>query len=292
MNYLAIINPASRNGCTGRRLAFLEEKLREQVVDYRVTSKPGDATVYANNSKEYECLIAIGGDGTICEILQGMDFEKQSLAILPSGTGNSLARDFGIESIGQITNANSFEPKLCDLLDVTFTTADNRTDSWFSASTVALGYAARVVAKANQTFKPLGRFCYPISAIAETFNTTRQPFSICNSNGQLKVRQLSSLMIGNTRFAGNFKAFPQALADDGRFDVIESDAGMMEQNMYNISVLSQMHCYVPAELYNETSMTIQSATPQPLLIDGEIIDEVMNVRITIIPGVLKCLTGL
>lgn len=46
----------------------------------------------ANSAGEYELILAVGGDGTVNQVLQSLDLDTQTLMVLPTGTGNDLAR--------------------------------------------------------------------------------------------------------------------------------------------------------------------------------------------------------
>ena len=65
-------------------------------VQMSVTNAPGHATLLARASAGFTGIVAIGGDGTIAEVLAGMDIAHQRLAVIPAGHGNSLARDLGL----------------------------------------------------------------------------------------------------------------------------------------------------------------------------------------------------
>ena len=103
---MAIINPVSSNGKTGRRWPEISALLQRRglVFDYRFTQASGDARNIAQESLEkgYETLISIGGDGTLNEIVNGFflvseEIRKRStLGVISMGTGGDFVRTAGI----------------------------------------------------------------------------------------------------------------------------------------------------------------------------------------------------
>ncbi|HQX62462.1 MAG TPA: diacylglycerol kinase family protein [Thermomicrobiales bacterium] len=96
---LAIVNPK-----TGRRPIdhFIEPLSQEAarrgiLLRVVVTTSPGEATILAQNADEHiDTIIAVGGDGTVSDIVAGVLGRPVSIAILPSGSTNMIARELGI----------------------------------------------------------------------------------------------------------------------------------------------------------------------------------------------------
>ena len=79
---------------------------------------------------------------------------------------------------------------------------------------------------------------------------------------------LTGLLINNTRHSGNFLAFPDASVDDAGFDVMELNAGLIKQNLYNLSVLTKKFFLMPPTINKIQSMSIQFKNHESLMIDG------------------------
>jgi YegS/Rv2252/BmrU family lipid kinase len=97
--YYFIVNPNSNHGYGGCLWKKLKHQLDVMGVEYEalLTEKPGDATDYARrltgHCREPRILVAVGGDGTINEIVDGLTFEGPiTIGYIPAGTGNDLAR--------------------------------------------------------------------------------------------------------------------------------------------------------------------------------------------------------
>jgi diacylglycerol kinase (ATP) len=101
---LAIINPCSGSGATGRRVTEIERKLEQSLgpVDVRLTSARRDAEEIARKAAEIGVrrIVVVGGDGTASEVASGLLASGRAshvaLGLLPMGTGGDLARSLGL----------------------------------------------------------------------------------------------------------------------------------------------------------------------------------------------------
>jgi YegS/Rv2252/BmrU family lipid kinase len=289
MKWLAIINPMSgknKNQTTRQRMLA---ELQSIVDACEVTRCAGHARELAHTASDFDGIAVAGGDGTLFEILNGMELSRQHLAIIPAGTGNSLSRDLALHNIDKGIEALQARLSLCiDLMHVSFTTTDGSIHRCYAATTIGLGYPANVTQTGNRRFKHLGRWCYPVAAIVETVSS--KPFSmhIAYQGNHAEWKDITGLLINNTQHSGNFRAFPHAKLDDGLFDVMEMNTGWIGQNMHNLSVLSPMHFYRPAKLTQAASVNITLKQPHYLMIDGELFPHVTSLDVRIAPQILTC----
>jgi diacylglycerol kinase (ATP) len=98
---LLVVNPAAAGGRVGKHWPRLHPRLRAAGLDQPIvfTEAPGHATELAAEAVRLgeRTVVAVGGDGTICEVVQGLhDAGAGMLGILPLGTGNDAARTLGI----------------------------------------------------------------------------------------------------------------------------------------------------------------------------------------------------
>ena len=106
MKYLAILNPSAAKGAALKNRAKIEKLLEEYLSDYSliVSGKPGDPAILAREAAEkgYDVVIAVGGDGTANEIINGLMASRlegkkiPELAVIPAGRGNDFAASMGI----------------------------------------------------------------------------------------------------------------------------------------------------------------------------------------------------
>lgn len=122
--YNFIVNPNSRCG-RGRNIwKKLEIKLKACGAEYQafLTEKPGDARLFAKEltegCKESNIIIAVGGDGTLNEILDGISFcGSVTLGYIPAGSGNDLARSLKLPKSPSRCLKKILHPKYYKLMD-------------------------------------------------------------------------------------------------------------------------------------------------------------------------------
>jgi diacylglycerol kinase (ATP) len=106
MKYLAILNPSAAKGAALKNKPKIEKLLEEYLPDHSliVSAKPGDPAILARKAAEedYDVVVAVGGDGTSNEIINGLMAAKMEgkkipkLAVIPAGRGNDFAASMGI----------------------------------------------------------------------------------------------------------------------------------------------------------------------------------------------------
>src|SRR5437899_864854 len=163
--FFAIVNPAAGGGRSAKRAGPALARLRERGlhVDVIASTGPGHAVHLASEAYDqgYRRFLAVGGDGTAHEILNGIfgnrrDVKRIALGFLPLGTGNSFLRDFtthGAEiSLDAVVAGRT---RTVDLIRLTHAQGEI-----YSFNLLSVGFTADVAALTNRLFKPLGAFGY------------------------------------------------------------------------------------------------------------------------------------
>ncbi len=122
--YRFIVNPNASGGKGLKVWRRVEKELKRLGAEYQalLTEKTGDAASFASEltegRKEAQTIVAVGGDGTVGEVTDGLAFPgPAALGYIPAGSGNDLARSLRLsknplESLGRILNPT--EEKLLD----------------------------------------------------------------------------------------------------------------------------------------------------------------------------------
>lgn len=95
MKYIFIVNPESAKGNAMKIIGNIEKVCKQEHIEYEVcyTLTQGDATRLAQGYKGEENIIyAVGGDGTLSEVLNGVVGTKNKIGIIPAGSGNDFYR--------------------------------------------------------------------------------------------------------------------------------------------------------------------------------------------------------
>ena len=283
--WLAIVNPAAGLARANRRL--VRRLVCEWGTHFEIatTAGPGDGARLAREASGYEGLLAVGGDGTIAEVLGGMELSRQTLAVLPAGHGNCLARDLGVGTADLAFAALGRDcTRPLDLMSVRIEFTDGRREQRLAASTVAVGYVAEVVALGCRRFAALGGLAYTAAALL----TCARPRELRLGEGTtLMPRRLTNLVINNTAHLANFRAFHDARLDDGRLDVLEASYGWGRQMLHNAAILAGSRRFGPGALWQARALAIENTLPAPLMVDGELLEAVARVRLECLPAALR-----
>jgi diacylglycerol kinase (ATP) len=282
---IAIYNPAAGLARANRRLLA---RLGRSAGGLEVvaTRGPGDGTRLAREAADCDELVVIGGDGTVAEVLNGMDRARQRLALLPSGHGNCLARDLGVGAMDAAFGAlDGGAAVTLDLMRVRVTRADGPPLECLAASTLAVGYVAEVVRRGRTHLARLGRYAYTAAAVST--RPRRRAVGLVR-DGTRRAAALTTLVVNNTAHLANFRTFHAARLDDGQLDVLEGDFGWWRQMVHNGAILAGSERFGPAALWQAAAIAITLDRPSLLMLDGELLPAVTGVEIACVPSAVRC----
>ena len=290
MNWLAIANPAAGRVHEAERLSDWLRQLRDVDAEIVATTGPGDATRLARAGAAFEGMIAIGGDGTIAEVLRGMDLRRQQLAVLPAGHGNCLARDLGVADPARAIEALQRRVSWpLDLMQASVGFADGRVDRLLCASTLAVGYVTDVVMFGRRQLSQLGRAAYAAAAMVVVPERFEARLSGAEDRGGRKL--YTGLVINNTAHLANFRGFPDASVRDGMLDVMEQDHGWPRQLLHNLAVLTGSRVFGPTCLRQTLAERLELRAPRTLMADGELMHDVISVAVECRAAAAMCVVG-
>ena len=258
--------------------------------DVVMTDYPKHATEIAKISKNdnYELLIAIGGDGTISEIVNGMDLANQKLGIIPFGTGNGFARHLGLKNVEHAMKiiGNSVIKKV-DVVKILFKMNNNEFNKRFVA-TASFGFVSEVIDLANKRFKKMGSMAYIVASIFVIIKQNKFKMSLEFKENIKNEIIANAFLIGNNKYFGNFCVFPNANLSDGKFDVLAGETTVLSQIFHYISVLTKTHFYKASPEYQIDNLRVIVDPPQKLMTDGEIFENVSMINCEMETDKLNC----
>jgi len=183
-------------------------------IDIAYTNHPGHATELASTAanKGFDIVVAVGGDGTVNEVAQGLIGTKTPLGIIPVGSGNGLARDLGI-SMNVIKSARNLTKGKTELIDVC------RINNQRFLCTSGIGFDAQVADKMAAA-STRGFLRYIQLTIQESI--AFKPFNIkMKLDGLLFERPVFLITFANaSQFGNNARIAPDASMTDGLIDVV------------------------------------------------------------------------
>jgi diacylglycerol kinase (ATP) len=267
--YKLIANPAARRGNTHLLISRTLELLAKRGVAYdlELTAGPREAGLIARAAcRDYDVIVAIGGDGTVNEVVQGMVFSDTPLGIIPGGTGNDFVRSLHIP--------NDLDQAVDIVLAGQTRTIDvGRINNTYFANNAGFGFDAAVNITANSMSGGSGGLSLYLRALAKTLGKYRPVPLTITMNGKTIDQKTFFLSIGNgTTCGGGFKLTPHAKLDDQLLDVTLLKPLPLASLLWHfpkvflgtIDRVSYATCERTAEL------TIASNGPVPIHVDGEI----------------------
>lgn len=268
-DWLAIVNPAAGMRGDAERSAHTLLTQSQVTVAVETTRAPGHATELARAAKEFDGIIAVGGDGTIGEVLAGMDLARQRLAVIPAGRGNCLARDLGFGGLHKaITALGRGHARYIDLIKVEFEFCDAMPQSFWAASTLAIGYVCDVV-QTSRRLMWLGRHAYLAAAAITVPRALAARITL--DGGPETLPGLTGIVINNTAHLANFRAFTGSSLVDGQLDVMETTSHWPRQMLHNAAVLAGSKAFGPARMRQGPRAMVEFDAPGTIMIDGEIL---------------------
>lgn len=225
--FLAIVNPAAGGGRCGKLAPAALGRVREAGIelDLAYTGGPGEATTLAHRGYAggIRNFLAVGGDGTSYEIINGLFPEAQTggrpaLGFLPLGTGNSFLRDFtskGVEHTIEALQARSCRP--CDVIRLRHAGGDI-----FFMNLLSLGFPADVAELTNRRFKQWGELGYILGVFTRLAGLKHRAFPHrCEGSSDWDRRPCLFLSFSNSKFTGGkMMIAPKADATDGLIEYV------------------------------------------------------------------------
>jgi YegS/Rv2252/BmrU family lipid kinase len=276
--YLAIVNPAAGGGRCGKLAPAALERLRSAglSLEVRETRAPSEAAVLANAAyaEGYRNFIAVGGDGTGFEIVNGLfpaaaTDGRAALGFLPLGTGNSFLRDFtergsdyAIEAI--LTRRR----RPCDVIRL-----NHAGGSLYYINTLNIGFAADVATLTNRHLKHLGELGYLVGVLVSLARLRRRPFPL-RADGERDDRRCLFLAFSNSKYTGGkMMIAPQASIDSGAIEYVHWGPIGRFGLVRNLATLFDgSHIRHPlASRRTATRIEFDIGTPVDVVVDGEVL---------------------
>ncbi|HEV2389036.1 MAG TPA: diacylglycerol kinase family protein [Candidatus Acidoferrales bacterium] len=225
--FIAVVNPAAGNGRCGKRAGEALERLRRAGVAFETVRSAGrgHTTELAREAygRGYRRFLAVGGDGTAFEILNGLypaaeTDPRLELAFLPLGTGNSFLRDFSARAADHTLEAIlAGRSRRCDVLRL----AHSGGNLYF-INLLSLGFAADVAAFRNRHFRQGGRLGYLASVLVWLAKLAPQSFPVrVDGEAEFDRRPCLFLSFNNSKFTGGTMLIaPGADPSDGLIELV------------------------------------------------------------------------
>jgi len=276
--YFAIVNPAAGSGRCGKLAPAALERLRAAGLDIEVrkTRAPGEAVVFANSAyaEGYRNFIAVGGDGTGFEIVNGLfpaaaSEGRAALGFLPLGTGNSFLRDFTERGADYAIEAiRTRRRRPCDVIRL-----NHAGGTLFYINTLNIGFAADVATLTNRHLKRLGELGYLAGVLVSLARLRRRSFPL-RADGERDDRRCLFLAFSNSKYTGGkMMIAPQASIGSGAIEYVHWGPIGRFGLVRNLGTLFDgSHIRHPlASRRTATRIEFDMEAPVDVVVDGEVL---------------------
>ncbi len=282
---LVILNPISGHGAGARLWPAIQAALQASGIDLDLaqTSIPRQAIAVAEQAKRdgYETLIAIGGDGTVNEVVNGlMRASKETpcgaLGIIPVGSGNDFCRTLGLHGDWRdaVQHLVGGRRKWIDVGKIRCDAPAHgyAAGAHYFVNAIDTGFGAQTAQHAHDFPFLTGMPMY-LAAIFKTLLYYSIPHLKIALDDKLIEQQSTMVSVNNGRqMGGGFKMAPTASLDDGLLDVIIAD-GLGRLGILSLlpKVMRGTHIGDPRVKFAQASRVVIDS-PDPLVIeaDGEV----------------------
>lgn len=274
--YFFIVNMKSGSGRGREVWSIVQKELAYYQIPYQVefTQRTGHAKEIAKKAINYpnlKAIIAIGGDGTVHEVGNGLVNTGVPMGYIPAGTGNdyALANRICFDPVYALERIFKNKPYLIDTASL---------GERMMIGFLGIGFDGKIAELVNQSPRKrwLGRLTYGLEAIRsfKTYEPTHVSLTI--DGQQIEYDQVWSIAISNIpSYAGGMKICPDASMNDGQLDICCVRKTTPSQFMRMVpAVYKGKHGNHPSVSFHRgTNIQIDSYSPLSIHADGETIGQ-------------------
>ncbi|GAB4374321.1 MAG: diacylglycerol kinase [Deltaproteobacteria bacterium] len=262
-----IYNPVAGTGA-GSRIGRIRELLSASGTPFEIreTSGPGDAVLLAREAAHegIPTVLAVGGDGTINETVNGLAGSGTRLAVVPHGTGNVFADEVGLPPT--VEGCLALLRDEGETIGVRLGQAEDR----YFLLLASAGFDAEVVERMNSRQKnTLGIGAYYLAGLRHLLR--EQPTLWMEFPGKERVEAQSVLVFRGKKYGGGFTMIPEGgLLTDTLHVIALRRAGRWPLVRFAFAAMRGKALSSPDVLHRETDMLfVRSRIPSAVQVDGD-----------------------
>ena len=224
-----IVNPIAGKGAGVRESAHVQQLLHEQglAFDLVYAERPGHAIELARTASQngYDAVVAVGGDGTANEVLNGLmqagsRDERLPLGVLPVETGNDFAHGIGVPHDLEAA-CRCLARGHRRWIDVGRVSGGQWPEGRYLGNGVGIGFDVTVTLEVKKLRRISGALAYLVAVLKTLFLYYRAPLITVQADGETcQGHYLMISAMNGQRFGGAFYTAPHARPDDGWFDLV------------------------------------------------------------------------
>lgn len=271
---MIIANPSSGKEKSEEYLEKLQSILGETAQEIKInqTKEKGDAEEYARKatSEGFDTVIAMGGDGTMHEVVNGLRKNDQSaaLGIVPLGTVNNFAKALGIPN-DPLEAIEVFADAQMVSIDT------GKINETYFVSSVSAGPIPETVqhvdSEMKTTFGPLAYFIQGVKALDQE---TVYPFTLLFDGKELEEQYSLVIIALSNSVAGIQNFIPEATIEDGKLYFLGLKETTLHQKLVLVPKLFQNHTDYSEQVdmipFSKGQIRLDENNDLKTTIDGEV----------------------
>lgn len=279
-----IINPSAGRGKPERIVDAINRISADIEYDYNILGYKGEGADIARKAADsYDVIVAVGGDGTVNEVLNAIAGSQAIFGIIPAGTGNGFARAIGLplrpeEACRVLIEGHTRE------LDL------GKANDRFFLGTAGTGFDAVISRVAGEKFKWLrGMWLYFVAGAQTFYEYTPQLLNVEIDSRIIQVTPLVVAIANTRRYGGRALIAPDAEPDDGMFDVCVIKQMSAARIVWHLPKLfSGKHVKLDdVSIYRGKRVNIIAPEPVPVHVDGEAIGSFSRIEFKLLHKAIK-----
>ena len=273
-----LVNPASGNGATGRRWPELARRASALGLqgDTLLSERPGHLIELAREAVDSGAtlVVAVGGDGTLNEVVNGVVGRGVELASIPLGTGMDFGRTYDVPTKFEdaVRVALEGDVRTIDAGHVTYLTWSGETAERYFANVSSVGMSGAVAQRANGMSKVLGgkvTFFYALTRVFLEWQNTEVTVRL--DDAERRGRMHDVIVANGVWHGGGMKLAPDAAPDDGQFDVVLiGDVSKVDFLTTAPKIYKGKHVHHPkVEVLRSKRVEVDAPVQLPIELEGE-----------------------
>ena len=268
-----VLNPKAGNGISLKTVQEIEGELKSNNVKYTLFKSQGKNDIFnhvmSDEIPDCDLICAMGGDGTIHEITDGlMQSGKASdlaFSIIPSGTGNAFAQTLGeLKPKKAIQKILDGERLKIDAMEI-----KQGSKTSYAVNIIGWGMASRVNQISDQ-LRMLGGIRYNIASLIGIATMKKKKLILRMDDEVINEDALFFLALNTVYTGKGMKMAPEADFTDGLIDIImfKSATKLQVVNIF-LKLFSGKHIFDPRVTYKQVESFRIESEGDDLNIDGE-----------------------
>lgn len=302
---LYIVNPISGKGRGSKVIPLIKKCCKEADVTPNIVLseyKTHAIKLAKENSFKYKNIIAVGGDGTVNEVINGILEGNSStkLCVLPVGSGNDFTKNINLpdnikDILSVIVNPNKQNIIYSDIGEIVFKEyGDNSEKKHYFINGLGIGFDA-YVAYLNQSNKTLSGILSYVLAVFKALVNYKMIDVIINSDRFYIKGEKLMISIGNgISSGGGFYLTPQAIIND-RILNLSSFNSITRKRLLTalpMALLNKINKVPEAIMYKFNELSVELSEPYYVHCDGEVLSKkLISANIRVSEKVLNIITS-